>query len=139
MPPDVVYSGMTHAFMTDFIWDFPTHYDAALQSSQSLANALTSVTARERDIFPFYSTSGGRPESLGNTPGGAHVRRSSSGVRSERGAETWSEVASAPSQRPSPYPSPHTSPHLLVNSLSEEDSYASGSGSLFSAYRCDIF
>lgn len=83
---------------------------------------------------PLPSISGGRSMSPGRsfTSSPGHIRRASSGTRSERGAEAWSGGVPTTQHRISPYPSPHTSPHPRVNELPYDDSYASGSGGLLS-------
>ncbi|KAF5359111.1 hypothetical protein D9756_003539 [Leucocoprinus leucothites] len=68
---------------------------------------------------PLPSISAGRSGSpvrtLASSPG--HIRRASSGTRSERGAETWSGPAPLPQHRISPYPSPNASPRPRINDL----------------------
>ncbi|KAJ3563819.1 hypothetical protein NP233_g8691 [Leucocoprinus birnbaumii] len=76
---------------------------------------------------PLPSISAGRSGSpvrpIVSSPG--HIRRASSGTRSERGAEAWSGGAAlGPQHRVSPYPSPHASPRPRVNDLPSYDDYS---------------
>ena len=50
-----------------------------------------------------------------------HVRRASSGTRSERGSEAWPGASPLAQHRVSPYPSPHASPRLRLNDLPYDD------------------
>ena len=63
------------------------------------------------------STSPVRPSD--SSPG--HMRRASSGTRSERGSEAWPGGPPLAPHRVSPYPSPHASPRPPINDLPFDD------------------
>jgi len=99
------------------------HHHSQSSSSQFLSPA--DQRGYLSPSLPTFGTlpSGGRSTSPVHPPDASsrHIRRASSGTRSERGSEAWPGGSPLAQHRVSPYPSPHASPRLRINDLPYDD------------------
>lgn len=107
----------SHSSSGQFLFPPPQPGDFLSPNQQFYNNSTGSPDGPLPSISSNRSISPGRPV----VPNPGHIRRASSGTRSERGAETWSGTAPLAQHRVSPYPSPHTSPRPRVDELPYDD------------------
>lgn len=125
--PPAAQPGHQHSHSSSGPFLFPPQtgqMDFLSPNQQFYANSTGSPDGPLPSISAGRSVSPGRP--LVSSPG--HIRRASSGTRSERGAETWSGMVPIGQHRVSPYPSPHTSPRPRVSELPYDESMARTGG-----------